>query len=256
MTEKIIYYNDLTQDVVKNTGQSFKLPADYQWIRTDPIFCKRAKIMQRLAQSFIQIYAKVYLHQQFVNRQVLTDFQDAGYFLYVNHTQPLGDPFLPMLAGGAERYHAVCSPANLGLPIIGPLLPYGGALPIPDKLHELRRFVAAIEWCIHQKHFITLYPEAHVWPYATMIRPFTEVSFSYPVRLHAPVFVMTNTYQKRPHHRKPKMVSYIDGPFYPDGHLSSRGQKEKLCQQVTQIMVERSQLNEVEYIHYQKRGKL
>ncbi len=44
---------------------------------------------------------------------------------------------------------------------------------------------------------MTIFPEAHVWPYYTGIRPFGEAAFHYPVATGKPVYTMTVTYQRR-----------------------------------------------------------
>ena len=88
-----------------------------------------------------------------------------------------------------------------------------------------------------------IYPEAHVWPYYTKIRPFISASFKYPTKLDAPSFSMTTTYQKRKRGKRPKMVVYIDGPF-------SGSDSRELCEAVKAKMEERSKLSNNEYIEY------
>ncbi len=80
----------------------------------------------------------------------------------------------------------------------------------------MKNFLATIEEKIKNKHSITIYPEAHIWPYYTKIRPFKEVSFKYPIQLNAPVYCITNTYQNYGKHNKIQLVTYVDGPFYPN----------------------------------------
>ncbi|MDD6290727.1 MAG: hypothetical protein PUA77_02895, partial [Lachnospiraceae bacterium] len=65
-----------------------------------------------------------------------------------------------------------------------------------------------------------------------------------------PVFCFTNTYQKRRFGKKPRIVTYVDGPFYADKGLSGKEQKEKLRNQVYEAMCRRSKENTVEMIHY------
>ena len=68
---------------------------------------------------------------------------------------------------------------------------------------------------IDGKKSITVYPEAHIWPYYTGVRPFTDVSFRYPASDGSPVFSFSVLYRKGMF-GKPKMSVYIDGPFYSD----------------------------------------
>ncbi len=99
---------------------------------------------------------------------------------------------------------------------------------------------------------IAIYPEAHIWPYYTKIRPFDEKSFRYPVDFDKPVFSFTNTYQKRKFSKKPKMVTYVDGPFFPDASVPKKARQLKLRNEVYDAMTKRSQANNIEVIKYLK----
>ena len=66
---------------------------------------------------------------------------------------------------------------------------------------------------------------------------------------------MTNTYKKRKLFKRPRIVSYIDGPFYPDESLPKREQAEELRNRIYDKMKERSNLSDCEYIRYLKKDK-
>ena len=126
-----------------------------------------------------------------------------------------------------------------------------GAIPIPSNKQAMKNFLETIEKRIKKGHSITIYPEAHIWPYYTKIRPFKSVSFKYPVKLQKPSFCMTNTYQSYGKNKnKVKIVSYIDGPFFPDQGLSLKEQQEDLRNKIYDAMVERSQNSNIEVIKY------
>lgn len=65
---------------------------------------------------------------------VLRQCAKSGCFLYGNHTQPVGDAFIPVRALAPKRSYVVVSPANLGIRVLGPLLPMLGALLIPNSI--------------------------------------------------------------------------------------------------------------------------
>ena len=110
--------------------------------------------------------------------------------------------------------------------------------------------MTTIEDKIREGHPVVIYPEAHIWPWYTKIRPFPDTSFAYPVQLNAPVFCFVNTYRKRRFGKNPRMVTYIDGPFFADTSLSTREQKKKLRDTVYEHMVELSRHSDVEVIKY------
>ncbi len=67
---------------------------------------------------------------------------------------------------------------------------------------------------------IGIFPEAHIWPFYTGVRPFVGTSFRYPVKLHAPVVAMAVTYRKRRGlfcwvKRPPGMTVTFSAPMYP-----------------------------------------
>jgi hypothetical protein len=50
---------------------------------------------------------------------------------------------------------------------------------------------------LSKKPGIMIFPEAHIWPYSTHIRPFGDESFVYPAELGAPVLAIATTYRPR-----------------------------------------------------------
>ena len=193
--------------------------------------------------------SKIYLGLKYENRQVLRKLRGTGYFLYGNHTQPVGDVFTPAHCLFPRRIYTLVSPANYGLPVIGKLLPYLGALPVADTAHGMRALQQALETRLQQGCGIVVYPEAHVWEYYTGIRPFPATSFKFPVKYAVPVYAMTVTYQKARWGKRPRMVVYIDGPFAPTGETAAQ-KAESLRAAVQTAMERRSRESNMEYIRY------
>ena len=50
--------------------------------------------------------------------------------------------------------------------------------------------------------------------------------------------------------KKPKIVIYVDGPFYPDRSLSEKEQQETLRNEIYNCMLERSKNSNFEYVKY------
>ena len=65
-----------------------------------------------------------------------------------------------------------------------------------------------------------------------------------------PTFCFTNTYQKKGRRKHPQIVTYIDGPFYPDDTLPVRQQRKKLRDEVYDTMCKRAENSNVEWIKY------
>ncbi|MGN0453416.1 MAG: 1-acyl-sn-glycerol-3-phosphate acyltransferase, partial [Ruminococcus sp.] len=203
--DKIRYYKEFTDDFEETADQDYKLPEDYRYIRRDFLSRFLSGLIYSLAIVFGGLYCRIFLHTKYKNRKAYKSVKGEGVFVYSNHTQPVGDVFLPALGAFPRRIYVVVSPANLKLPVLGRILPYLGALPLPATLGKMKEFTEAMRVRIEkEKKTVVIYPEAHVWKYYTGIRPFSEVSFKYPVKLNAPVFAQTVTYTKRRFGRKPR----------------------------------------------------
>lgn len=249
---KVRYYRSYTDDFSQTKDQDYTLPEEYEWVREDPLSRFLAALSYAVAWLFSSVYCRFFLHVRFKNRHILRGTKHTGAFLYGNHTQPVGDVFNPALACFPNRIYTLASPANLGIPVLGKILPYLGALPIPNSLSGMRTLSKAIEHRLEQKRCIIIYPEAHVWEYYTGIRPFPNTAFKYPVKYRTPAFAMTTTYQKRRFFRRPAINIYFDGPFYPDESLSPGQQATELRDTIYECMKKRSQHSNCEYIRYEK----
>ncbi|GAX02622.1 1-acyl-sn-glycerol-3-phosphate acyltransferase [Secundilactobacillus pentosiphilus] len=244
-----VYYGDTSEDIVETTQQDFRLPADYRW-QTNALTTILRHLFQFMIQLFARFYCRWILHIHYVNRQLVKKASE-GCYLYANHTQQTGDVFSPFCV--ANHPAILISPANLGIPVVGKLLPLGGGLPISSSLHQLKTFNDAVYQRLDAGDTVVIYPESHLWPYATDIRPLDHTSFHYPANHPAPVYTMTTTYQKSRWHRHPNVTVYLDGPFQPDISLPIKSRQKKLHEQVTAQLQKRSRNSTYQYVIYKRR---
>lgn len=253
--QKVIYYSDeLSDEFAGDNIIAKKIDGSYRYIRENPIGKVGHLFWYHLvATPLAFLYMKLYFHHKIVNRQVLKEAKESGYFMYGNHTHFLADALIPTMVNMPKDVAVIVHPNNVSMPLLGRITPSLGALPLPDDKEAVKHFLHAIEHMIQKKRCVMIYPEAHIWPYYTKIRPFVELSFRYPVQYKAPVFCFTNTYQKRKCSKRPQIVTYLDGPFYPDANLNSKEQKKQLQEAVYQKMQERARNNNVTVIRYEKK---
>ena len=249
---KTYYYNSYKDDVVQSKNQNYNLKEDYKWIKNNIFYKIYSSIIYFFAYIFGIIYCKYILHVKIKNSKILKKYKGQGYFLYGNHTQIIGDVFIPAYVCKSKRIYTIVSRANLGIKGIGKILPSLGALPIPNTITNMKNFKNAIEKRIKEKKCIVIYPEAHVWPYYTKIRPYEKGAFKYPVDLDAPSFSMTTTYYKRKFGKKPGIIVYIDGPVLTNKELNKKENQEKICEEIHKTMENRSKNSTYEYIEYVK----
>lgn len=199
------------------------------------------------------LFLKLKYKHKIFNKKLLKEYRNSSIFLYANHTNPAADALIPTFVSLPHSAYVIVHPNNVSMPFLGRITPYLGALPLPDNLAAGKNFMEALKLHIQENNNIMIYPEAHIWPFYTKIRPFPDASFKYPVQYKTPVFCFTNIYQKRRFSKNPRMLTYIDGPFFPNESLSLKEQRKDLRDKVYNTMVERSKLNNIEIIKYIKK---
>ncbi|MBQ3318688.1 1-acyl-sn-glycerol-3-phosphate acyltransferase [Candidatus Saccharibacteria bacterium] len=221
--------------------QDATVPADYP-------YNKRPNPLERLIYFLLFLYAK--FHLKFIlkttvkNKKILP--KNSPFFLYANHTQPLGDPFLAVTLFYPNTPRVLVSPANLGIPFIGRFL-HLAALPIPSDLKTLKRFNRALKDAYETNHPIIIFPEAHVLPYCPIIREISEKSFRPAAKLRSDVYVMTTTYKKPKFGKKPRIIVHLDGPLSPDPAKTASENASFLCTTTLKTLHSRTKNN---YIYY------
>ncbi|MBE6548330.1 MAG: hypothetical protein E7667_05585 [Ruminococcaceae bacterium] len=251
---KVIYYRDeLNDEFSKAQITPKRIDASYRYERKS-FFAKAAHVFlyRFVAIPIAFVYLKVKFGHKIINKKALKPFRKKACFIYGNHTQTSADPLIPTFITFPYRANIIVHPNNVSIPIVGGLMPYLGAIPLPDDMAANRNFIKCIEARLQKGQAVFIYPEAHIWPYFTGIRNFKDTSFFYPVKYDTPVFCFTNTYQRRKWRKTPRMVTYIDGPFYKDTQLPPRVQKSELRDRVYECMCERAKNSNVTIIKYVK----
>lgn len=260
--ERIFYYENEEDDPIKTDEQEKKvevgLPAGYEFIPKNPFVKLYSAILFRIFWIFGQWYERGYWQAKFYGREKLKQAKGKGYLIYANHTNPFHDVFGPGIAAD-RRIFTIISPVNLKIPGIGKFLPMIGGLPLGKTKAEKQAFNDAVDKRLKQKKVLVIYPEAHVWPYATKIRKFPagDKSFKYATRNNLPIFTMTTTYHKRKdkkHGDLPRMDIYLDGPFYPDSQKSEEENRAKLAKEAYESMQKMSKHSTYEYFKYRPKN--
>lgn len=253
---KIIYYSDELNDEFSSAQITPRVIDENYKYKKGKVWDFFSFIIQNIISMPIKVgYAKIKFRIKYVGKEKLKQCKNSGYFVYVNHTQAFADTFIPSIAIFPKRNFLIVNPENISVKPFGWLVELLGAIPVPGNKTAMKNFLQTVEYRINKKQSITIYPEAHIWPYYTKIRPFKSVSFKYPVEMKKPIFCITNTYQKRGEKGdKVKIVSYIDGPFYPEESLkTAKEQKEDLRNRIYERMVDRSKNSNVDVIEYRKK---
>ena len=252
--QEVFYYNDeLNDDFSDSKIEPRIIDSTYKYEHKNIFWNLSTYLVQNVISLPVKfIYAKLKFRIKYIGREKLKPYKNKGYFVYGNHTQVFADTFLISNTIFPKRNYLIVSPENVSMKYLGNFIQQFGAIPIPNERSGMRNFLSSIKKKIEKGYSITIFPEAHIWPYYTKIRPFKNTSFKYPIELDVPVFCVTNTYQKRGKN-KVKITAYVDGPFFYNKDLKTiQEQKQDLRDRVYNQMVERSKNSTFEYIKYIK----
>ncbi|MCI6728830.1 MAG: 1-acyl-sn-glycerol-3-phosphate acyltransferase [Clostridiales bacterium] len=260
MAKKVIYYSDPLNDdfagnhiTTKPVGKDFPFLHKSFWWNIWSFF-----IYYFVAIPLVFIICKVYLGLKFENKKNMRKVGKSGCFLYGNHTRSL-DAVLPAMAAFPKRGYIVANPDAVSIPGLRNLVQLIGCIPLPTELKAFPGFLEALETRCREGACVGIFPEAHIWPFYTGVRPFVGTSFRYPVRLDVPVVAMATTYRKRRGlffwAKRPGMTVTFSEPMYPNHSLSPRAAQEDLRQRAYEFMCRvTGRGDNVEYIRYERQS--
>lgn len=255
MSEKtrVIYYeNELEDEFSKAQITPKKIDKNYCYLGGVGRKIGRLFFYHILAKPIAFLYMKIKYGHRIVNKKALKKVKNTGFFIYGNHTNPIADALIPTMLAHPVGVYVIVHANNVSMPVLGKITPSLGAIPLPDDSDAAKNFNHAIDTLIANNKSIAIYPEAHIWPFYTGIRNYNDHSFRYPAKYNVPVFSFTNTYQKKTG-KNPRIVTYVEGPFYPDENSLLKDRKRELHEKVLLSMKENSKKNTVEMIKYVKK---
>ena len=181
--ERIIYYKDELNDDFSGLDINVKpLGEGYQYIQKGWLF----KIFEFVFYYAVMIpvvfmLQKVVSFQKFANRSVMKKAGKDGCFIVSNHTQVQNDSYIGPLATFPKKCFIVSNPHVLSIRGMRLGMKAYGVIPLGSNLDEKKEFLDCIETRVNEGKAVIIYPEAHVWPYYTKIRPFDYQAFgTYP----------------------------------------------------------------------------
>ena len=255
--ERVIYYSDEMRDDFAGTHiHAMRVGSDFPYDHKSILWNTAAFLLYYVvAVPIVFLITRLYLGLRFENRRELRKLKNTGYYIYGNHTRNL-DAFVPSMAAFPKRASIIANPDAVSLPFLRNVVQMLGAIPIPTEFAGMRPFMEAVYARRAKGGCVAIYPEAHVWPFYTGIRPFPDTSFRYPVRDGAPVVAMVTTYRKRTglfrFCKRPGMTITFSAPILADPALSPKKAQEELRDRVYDFMVEvSSQKENVEYVRYE-----
>lgn len=248
----IRYYDDPLRDDFSGfpPARPIRVDEHFRYIRRGPLFSLASFLLYRVIMTpLAALYCRLRFRLRLRGNVAALRRCRAGY-LYGNHTQAPGDGFFPSLAAFPRRVYVVAHPDNIARRGTRTVMQMLGALPTPTTRRGLPAFRRAV--AARAAHgCVAVYPEAHIWPYASVIRPFTDTSFTFPAEDGLPVFSGTVVYHAT-RRGKPRIELWIDGPFSGEGE-GQRARRADLRNKVYDAMCRRAAQGDAVFVRYESR---
>lgn len=254
---KVFYYQDELNDDFEETNlKRIELPDNYKYTHKN-IFYKALSWFVYYFLAFpILSLVSILGGVRFKGRKNLKGMHKKGCFVYANHISFFDVFDIQANVFLFKRTNILGYTDALSNKLIAKIVPLIGYRPIPDKISNYKSFMQDLEYETKKGHNTLIYPEAHIWPYYTKIRPFVSASFKYPAKLNAPIIPITNCVRKSKLSKKPKITMYIGKPIFPKKDLNINENKEYLRDECYKIMCETAEkYSNYEYVKYVKRTK-
>ena len=255
--KRVIYYKDeLNDDFAGTNIKAQSVDGSFKFIHRSIFWRAAAFLLYRfVAFPLVFIYEKLILGVKFDNKKALRKYKKRSVFIYGNHTG-FYDAFTPNLITFPHRNMIVVSPDTVSIKGLRCIVLMLGAIPTSNSLKGMKGFMECIDYHASGGAAITIYPEAHIWPYYTGVRPFTDASFYYPVKHKSPTFAFFTAYTKPKgllsFLRKANITVYVSDPIFPSENLSEREKRKDIRDKVYSFMLEKSRYSDYEVIKYIK----
>lgn len=244
---KIVYYTDELNDDFAGTKINTKVvDSKFKYIHKGPVWTFFANVVYYLlVVPMAWLYLKI-LRVKYVNAKTLKTFKrkKIRYFMYGNHTSFCVDAFSPNILSLPTRNKIIVGADTVSIKGIKTLVQMLGAVPTPSSMNGMRDFSKAIDY-YHSRYNISIYPEAHIWPFYNGVRNFVDSSFLYPVKHNSPVIALFTAYSKPKGlfscFRKANITVYVSDPIYPNLELGKKEAQKELRDKVYNFMKECSE---------------
>jgi 1-acyl-sn-glycerol-3-phosphate acyltransferase len=222
----IVYYDEINDDFSDIKIETKPVPHDFNYLPRNIFFLIGSFLLTFfIAIPYFLLENAFRHHIKVYGRRKLKGIK-SSFVLYGNHTSAL-DSWIPqVLISPFRKVYIIAHPDAVSTPLLKVLTVALGALPHPDTPKGHVNLMKSIAKILKRKRTaIAVYPEAHIWPYYTKIRPFAVTSFKYASLNNVPCVPIVTIYKKPKglfkQYHKPRMNIYIGDPIFPLSDLSA-----------------------------------
>lgn len=257
----VLYHDELNDDFAGNDIKAVEITADFPYERKG--FLWRAASFAAyylIAYPVVRtlLFLSGYSFRGRENVRKLRKASEKGFFLYANHTHWL-DAFAAPAVCFPKKAYVLVSPDTVSIKGLRAIVQMLGAIPVPTQRDAAAPFVGSVYSHIDGGDPVMIFPEAHIWPFCSFIRPFRAGSFRYPVKKNVPAVAVCTAYTRHKglfgFIKAPKRIVFVSEPFYPDASLTPPEAKQKLRDEVFEWLDRTAkEHSDYEYVKYVKAG--
>ena len=238
---------DKNKEIDENTHQYTTIKAKPVVLEDDYPFFKQSLfrriimvIVVWISAFFTTIYKYVWLGFRVDGKKNLKKVK-GGSILVANHILPM-DAFIIPTTLLPKTTYVLSLQSNFGLPIFGKYIRLVGAVPIPEKKTQLKRFIEELTYTVNHGKNVLIYPEAALIPFCDHIRNFKKGAFRFAIISGRPIVPLVWTFHKpksplkKLFRKKPCLHLHILEPYYPTTEETTFQTIEKAMNEVHSIM--------------------
>lgn len=221
---RTVYYSDEFNDDFAEIGlERPKLKEDYVFERKGWFKRLLGTIFYYvIALPILWIIGKFAVGVKVKNKKNLKQLKKRGYIIYGNHTHWVDAWTAQVYVARPKRTNILGYTDALSIPVARGIVKTIGLLPVENNHESLEKLTNAITHYVNKKECISIFPEAHAWPYFGGIRQFKVGSFYYPTVSKCPIAAMCTIWRKVWYSKHPKMTIYVSEPKFYDESLSQK----------------------------------
>ena len=229
------YYSDFNEDFMHTkTVKDIVVDEKYQYIPKNPLVRIFRNLMYySLGYPGVKLIDRFSYGVKVYGKKNLKKIKGA--LLVGNHSNEFDGCFAIVEVSGPRKCYVIANKDAIEVPVARFFTKAFGALPVADTNKGLANLNNSVVKLLQKGNRVAIFPEAHIWPYYTGLRPFSSVGFHYAVKANVPVVPFAVTYRlrkgKNKMAKKPKVNITILNPIYPDKNKTLSENKAYLAQE-------------------------
>ena len=234
MLKQAVFDHRRLQTVKTKKGRKLKKRITLPWYKT----ALSVIVYYFIAIPCLWFYLVVVIGVRVKNRKLLRKHK-GGAVLVSNHVHVL-DAAMNGLAAFPRKPVFTGLKANFQLPIAGFLVNILGTVPVPETPDEMKVFFHELQKQAHAGRLVHFFPEGHLEPFCSILRPFRNGAFQVAKEAMVPIFPIIIRFDDKrgifPLFSRKRIILTVGEPIVPDLFELKKPAIENMSETAAQIM--------------------